>query len=135
MTNPTTLLALAERCKQAAGPDRVLDAEIMCALLGHMIHKDSDPAKGHFAFWIGEPENSVCMNCSGWARITESLDEAVTLVPEGWEWEIYSDGGALLFVVPRHIDETQRNATCRSAATPALALCAAALRARAAEYE
>lgn len=32
MTNPATLLALAERCEQAAGPDRVLDSDIAYAL-------------------------------------------------------------------------------------------------------
>ena len=32
MTNPTTLLALAERCEQAAWPDRVLDSDIAYAL-------------------------------------------------------------------------------------------------------
>jgi hypothetical protein len=32
MTNRTTLLALAERCEQAAWPDRVLDSDIAYAL-------------------------------------------------------------------------------------------------------
>ncbi len=32
MTDPATLLALAERCEQAAGPDRVLDSDIAYAL-------------------------------------------------------------------------------------------------------
>jgi hypothetical protein len=32
MTNPATLLALADRCEQAAGPDRVLDQDIAYAL-------------------------------------------------------------------------------------------------------
>jgi hypothetical protein len=79
MTDRATLLALAERCEQAAGPDRVLDADIMCAFYGYTIHKDSNPAEGHFSFWEGEPEKSKCVNCSGWARVTEHLDEAVTL--------------------------------------------------------
>jgi len=34
MTDPATLLALAERCKQAAGPDRELDVAIARAALG-----------------------------------------------------------------------------------------------------
>jgi hypothetical protein len=32
MTDPTTLIALAERCEQAAWPDRVLDSDIAYAL-------------------------------------------------------------------------------------------------------
>jgi len=32
MTDPTTLLALADRCEQAAGPDPVLDSDIAYAL-------------------------------------------------------------------------------------------------------
>jgi hypothetical protein len=32
MTDPATLLALADRCEQAAGPDRVLDSDIAYAL-------------------------------------------------------------------------------------------------------
>jgi hypothetical protein len=81
MSDRTTLLALAERSEQAVGPDRVLDAEIMCAFYGYTIHKNSNPAEGHFSFWEGEPEESKCVNCSGWARVTEHLDEAVTLYP------------------------------------------------------
>ena len=50
MTDPATLLTLAARCEQAAGPDRVLDAEILCAIHGFTIHKDSNPANGYFAF-------------------------------------------------------------------------------------
>ena len=115
MTDPTTLLALADRCEQAAGPDAGLDLAIWKALSEMPGFKHPSP------IWRFD--------------VTESLDAAVTLVPEGWKWEIYSDGAALLFVSPRHIDETQRNAVCRNTATPALALCAAALRARAAEYE
>ncbi len=134
MTDPTTLLALAERCEQAAGPDRGLDAAIMCAFYGYTIHKDSNPAEGHFAFWEGEPEKSKCVNCSGWARVTEHLDAAVTLVPEGWGWAISTTGGGLPCayghppgngLAVRWIDDTP-------AATPALAMCAFALRARAA---
>ena len=81
MSDLATLLALADRCEQTAGPDRVLDAYIMCAFYGYTIHKNSNPAVGHFAFWEGEPEKSRCVNWSGWARVTERLDEAVQLYP------------------------------------------------------
>ena len=81
MTDPATLLALADRCEQAARPDRVLDAEILCAIHGLTIHKDSNPADGYFSFWQGEPEKSRCVNSSSWDRLTGSLDAAVTLYP------------------------------------------------------
>jgi hypothetical protein len=81
MTDPATLLTLADRCEQAAGPDRALDAEILCAIHGFTIHKDSNPANGYFAFWEGEPEKSRCVNSSSWDRLTGSLDAAITLYP------------------------------------------------------
>ena len=60
---------------------------------------------------------------------TASLDAAMTLVPEGFDW-LRKDFRTMTVVMPaadqkawgRHIDAT--------GATPALALCAAALRAR-----
>jgi hypothetical protein len=33
MSDRATLIALAERCEQAAGPDRELDVAIACALV------------------------------------------------------------------------------------------------------
>lgn len=55
-----------------------------------------------------------------------SLDAALTLVPEGWDWVINSDGACTL----EHPDHAVPLVEA-FAATPALALCAAALRARA----
>ena len=123
MSDPTTLLALAERCEQAAGPDRALDAEILCAIHGFTIHKDSNPANGYFAFWEGEPEKSRCVNSSSWGRVTGSLDAAVTLVPKDWAWCVHDVGIASVMRASVVLKATS--------ATPALALCAAALRARA----
>lgn len=121
MTNPTTLLALAERCEQAAGPDRELDAEIAVALFGgEIIWKtanwtmDSYPARRvQNSDYIGGYQNAAI------PVYTESLDAAVTLVPEGCGWMVMGNASKV-GVWPSH------------GATPALALCAAALRARAA---
>jgi hypothetical protein len=76
MTDRTTLLALAERCEQAAGPDRVLDAEITKS-------------------FIPRDATHVVRSRYGWSFIiaqelewlenqpyTASLDAAVTLYPE-----------------------------------------------------
>ncbi|KKN89998.1 hypothetical protein LCGC14_0231100 [marine sediment metagenome] len=56
------------------------------------------------------------------------LDAAMTLVPEGWEWQIISDDGAAVY---KRSKEHGGYAIIfdGQATTPALALCAAALRA------
>ena len=57
---------------------------------------------------------------------TRSLDAALTLVPEGWSWRVQSEMGGVPFALVATLDERFPV----SAATPALALCIAALRAR-----
>ena len=95
---------LARRCEEAEGPDRNLDAMI------------------HFAI-----KNGIgCGMAQDAPAYTSSLDAAMTLVPDGWT----------LF----HLDGPFNNGPCHAtvangdfaegeAETPALALCAAALRA------
>jgi hypothetical protein len=121
MTDRATLLALAERCEQAAGPDRELDAEIA-------------------RFLVLAGAEDIARSRYGWSYFTASLDAAVTLVPVEmprnlrpgeWWWMLetwpdecrasvhYENGD------PAILEESAK------AATPALALCAAALRARA----
>jgi hypothetical protein len=102
MTDPTTLLALAERCEQAAGPDAGLDLAIWNALSEMPGFKHPSP------IWRFD--------------VTASLDAAVTTVPEGCGWMVMSSA-AKVGVWPSH------------GATPALALCAAALRARAVAHD
>jgi hypothetical protein len=121
MTDPITLLALAERCEQAAGPDKELDFTIDNFMLKH------------------GPEADRIRNPRYVLPYTASLDAAVTLVPEGrawtlgqnihhWYWQaninaLNDDGSptSLGFGGPCNY--------------PALALCAAALRAKADAYE
>lgn len=106
------LLALAERCEKAEGPDRELDEAIMDAR----------------EQWSGDYI---------WLDYTRSLDAAMTLVPENadaagerYRLEGYNSPGVLAPHV-RASAWVAGAARCY-AATPALALCAAALRARAA---
>ena len=79
MTDPTTLLALAERSEQAARPDKMLDYEIAWAA-GYRFEK----AKFEKRKWW---RDSKGVRCSGLAadaeppRFTASLDAAVTLYP------------------------------------------------------
>jgi len=111
MSDRTTLLTLAERCEQAAGPDRELDWQIAIAY---------NVAKGRY--------------------YTGSLDAAVTLVPEGCDWHCQSNpsvSACWASVSPKKLGLELRGwgSGMRRASTPALALCAAALRARAAAHD
>jgi len=117
------LLELAERCEQATRPDARIDDDI-ARLLG-----DEDFARG----WPS-------------AAYTASLDAAMTLVPEGWRVgqleENWRSGRWHCHVTQRPSAkliaafDAGKTIGCESeeaeAATPALALTAAALRARAA---
>ncbi len=142
---PTTrdmLLELADRCERVTGPDRKLDAEVAAALqLGFNL---PDWALRWTAEW--KPTfggRVVLMHDDGTlgpyfssAKFTASLDDAMILVPEGWEWGVGrkdATGKPWAWVglpLPKKVDwEPMLPA---NAATPALALCAASLRARAA---
>jgi hypothetical protein len=115
MTDPTTLLALAERCEQAAGPDRELNQDITKLLVPNNATHIYRSRRG-WSFFVYDSGKGI-----EWLEnqpYTASLDTAVTLVPEGCGWMVMSSA-AKVGVWPSH------------GATPALALCAAALRARA----
>jgi hypothetical protein len=108
------LMELADRCEKAMGPDRELDEAILKA----------GWATGNKRTDLGP-------------RFTASLDAAMQLVPDGWFWTAMNarDGkekpivGQGLAIVASPDDLHAREPS--EAATPALALCAAALRARA----
>jgi hypothetical protein len=118
MSNQSTLLALADRCEKADGPDRELDYAILIAL-GYSWRRMA---------WGGDDKDIW----KGSSLFTASLDAAVTLVPEGWGWAVSTTGAGLPCayghppgngLAVAWIDDTP-------AATPALAMCAFALRAR-----
>lgn len=121
---PDDLMRLAERCEAAIGANRKLDHEINIA--------------------IGRPQEWVGFLLP---RFTASLDAAMTLVPEEDDsWSLLkrpSDEGASFKAtvswteVTRHKKPQpyvmrQPRVRWAEAATPALALCAAALKATAA---
>jgi len=96
--------------------------------------------------WLSIMKNgeSMLMALRESPHYTASLDAALTLVPEGWAWELdwdkdgdatpaWSTWSASAFCHPA--DRDPQNPHCprgmsRKAKTPALALCIAALRAR-----
>lgn len=133
----TNLHSLLTRVEAATGPDRELDAHIMCALNGYTMHEDSNPNDGIFAFWDGAPWKSTCHNCTIWPSPTASLDAALALVGEklpGWDWSIHCDNGRAIAGIQPPSEDGCDLADCE-AATPALAICTAILRALIAKQE
>lgn len=121
------LLRLADLVEKATGPDRELDAAIYMLLNPHMkpvtgsVGRFYDPQK---TTMLGAQKYHIAGGATAVGKsYTASLDAAMTLVPEGW-FKLHPDslkGWAALGIV----------GPWSHAATPALALCAAALRARA----
>ncbi len=133
MSTNETLIALADRVETLDGPDRSVDIEIWATCvanqqqlnlvqIGRSLHGDSEA-------------NFRADRMSDGRRYTGSLDDALSLVPERWtprqmnfsapcadnrKWTLNLFGG-------------KEGGRCghSEAATPALALTAAALRARA----
>ena len=137
MTSTENLLALAARCEAGTGPDRALDAAIVVALTPECIGIERPPLDG----LIDSPNAEWLLQWSPprpWSRswrpvpaYTASLDAAASLVPAGFDWSIRVDGRCRAEVDRE--DEAMQSLNTSSAHTPARALTAAALRARAAE--
>lgn len=104
MSDNSELLALAERCEQAMGPDRKLEIEI-----GHIAHPNAMITREY----------------------TASLDAALTLVPEGFVTNLGNDTGAAWAHVWSDGPDYDGMIPGSRAVTMPLALCAAALRSRA----
>lgn len=134
----TDLTELATRIEQAEGPSSDLDMEIWCAVVASPKHLELIEI-GRAAHGEDEARFRTDRFMDG-RRYTFSLNAAMTLVPEGW-------GYTLVAVPGQGTDATVREwrpdkdgkfwsgndmarAQVKRAATPALALCAAALRAR-----
>jgi hypothetical protein len=114
----TDLEQLALRCEGAEGPDRELDALIFASTL--------DLTETRFASiedWAAQAQRGKW----NWPRFTASLDAAMTLVPVHHEWSVNWGGNSSADVSQL----PDGPASFGYASTPALALTAAALRARA----
>lgn len=133
------LVALAERCEQATGADRELDALIAVALnpdcyrlpVEGDVAEYGDPLiRGDVVFlrgFIGAVGTS--------AKYTGSIDVATCLTPADYAYTVSFIGFPTMQADARVWLPSQKgdgvSGDCDNAATPALALCAAALRARA----
>lgn len=141
MTDKNELLALADRAEAATGPDRELDALI--ASIARIGTEHEWAYK--YPTWVASKDGRVHLEKNGpsfaAAPYTRSLDAAMTLVPEGWGWLVSQPNAkaiasGLLKERTPVMGEVQYGIDHRytvAAATPSLSLCAAALRARAAQ--
>ena len=133
MTDPATLLALAERCEQAAGPDRRLDQDITKLLVPNNARHIYRSRRG-WSFFVSDSGKGI-----EWLEnqpYTASLDAAVTLVPEGWRYDL-TNGDLVSKEKPAARLTPDFAGPCFDgyARTVPLALCIAALRARAAAHD
>ena len=126
------LLALAARVEAATGPDRELDYAILRVLKPEYAGSEWQPYADGLRHVNDSsdartlPARETCPQ-----QWTSSLDAAASLVPEGWKWWTNSTAyGRCWLIVGDRVISTAQSAQC---ATPALALTAAALRARAEE--
>ncbi len=146
MTDRAALLMdLADRVEKAQGADRELDAAIFVALTPEAYGVERRPLDGLIdndtAGWLlrWDPPRRWSDSWRPILRYTASLDAALSLVPEGWRWSLdhtqnppYRDCGRATLYAPGD-GWTPADVSEIYGATPALALCAAALRARAEE--
>ena len=114
---------LAERIEALEGPCRAMDAEITLAV--HDCCKPHTPTAEGPRYPLENKYGSPFFP----QPYTSSLDAAMTLVPEGWVWSInqFPDKASAYCVSEGEVMARPRK---QYQATPALALCAAALRAQ-----
>lgn len=132
------LRALADRVERAKGADTALDADIMLAKHPELASWDCVTYPGGKHPFFADRSDPEGANVVSPLAFTASLDAALTLVPEGCDWLARSDhieGGyghvTLQGISPNELPHASLGQAY--AATPALALTAAALRARAEE--
>lgn len=125
------LLKLAERCEAADGRwyNHELDADIYEAL-GYDVIRERRHSRGVAWKHRGFGQFGFVSHWTSNLAFTYKLDDAVKLVPEGYAFSLFSDGCA--GVAPIGHPDDLPTADCHGA-TPALALCAAALRAKASQ--
>lgn len=124
------LISLAERVEKAEGYDRAnfrgwegwaLQKEVALAV-GWACEKDGR-GESHWTDDRGKAAQSPMFLCS--------LDAAMTLVPEGCDWTIEPDSAWVRWMGEKDIEQAQSALFGRGGKCTALALTAAALRARA----
>jgi hypothetical protein len=127
------LLALAERCEVASGPDRELDGRIWLATDPEAWAKEcsfiGNAYAGHVHTKVEKHEHEVRMGARLAPPFTSSFPSALSLVPEWCAWHLR----ALNVEGEREYSARIDYAQWQVAATPELAICSVALRARASQ--
>ena len=132
------LLKLAERVEALSGPDRLTDANIHWQIRRDDFEPDEDHTDQTYCYarggWTLNRADHHFLDSIPVPRYSSSLDAAMTLVPKGWAWSVL-DRRTTGYSKPNGQCWTKedRSTLHGDAATPALALCAAALRALAKE--
>jgi hypothetical protein len=120
----TSLLKLSERCETSNGPDRKLDADIAMACGLAPVGAEHE---GNCPGWLRSPH--VAFGVVRSAEFTASVDAAMALIPDDHDFSLLRGSGEPSVCKVEHkncVDGIE----C-SGETPALAVCAAALRVRA----
>lgn len=124
------LAEIIERLEKASGPSLSLDITICQAvILPSITEWMGSPIEG----WFGQGLVFGCNTANGYRHLevyrcpnfTSSIDVALILVPEGWDWDVSCFPAAWAWP-----NGSTENIQYVEAATPPLAICAVALRAR-----
>lgn len=124
---------LIERLEKTTGPDRRLDFDLWATLTRPLgfpaLHEPEELRTRWFSYWQHFP--------AAFPRYTALIDDALTLVPDGWRWRVEDYN---INPKPRaelaevgQVGDYGIGIKCRAqaaGASPALALCIAALKAR-----
>lgn len=121
------LLLLAEDCERVPEPERSLDGDIAIAI-GWTFQK----MKGDRQPYYRRPGDTEWFMRSELPKYTSSIDAALTVIPEGWFFSgLDQQPPAVRVWTEGNIAYHSPGLDGLHAATPALAICAAALRAHA----
>lgn len=133
---PNDLTELAARLETLTGPSRLVDEEIALADGYRDVHGDGSLwDRGNDGYWTGNDDRATA-DCPALPAYTASLDAAMTLVPEGWVGSMAWDAEeTIVRLFDDRVNPVRLPTQEAAAATPALALCAAALRSRQANGE
>lgn len=118
---------LIERLEKAEAGSRELSDEVL-KLLGYKCVSEENPP--WYTSVLMEPNGDFPCHWQDRPCPTTSLDAALALVPEGWAALASTEGNASVW--QRDIHGRMRAAHQAGASTPALALCIAILKAKAA---
>jgi len=111
-------MKLSERVEVLEGPDREVNRLIAIAAGGYIEQRGRDGMLAH--------KDSPNQFGSGWPDYTASIDTAMQLVPDGWDWQMTNTGSGTFG--PYSVE--MGDAIDQEGKTLAVALTAAALKAR-----